>query len=215
MSLFGSPSPFQQDTRFPMAPYSPDQSPVLQAPAGMFGAQKPGFNEAGGWGDKLGQLGALLLSYGGNPAGAALMQDRMQQRREDIAQKRLDMQMNRPVVQSTGNGGFAVLNPVTGQIINQQVGTPNNDTVNDYNFIAGKLGPDAANQYLRNLGDPMVTVPLGQDRIYAGPRSGLGGALAGSTAPAPQRPQIGSVIADPRKGGAASGQPGFRAPGHF
>lgn len=210
---FAVPNPFQQDAQLPRPAFQPDQSPVLQAPTGMFGAQKPGFNDPGGWGDKLGQLGALLLSYGGNPAGAALMQDRMAQRRENFAQQRLEAQMNRPVVQSTGNGGFAVINPVTGQVLNQQVGTPHNDTIDDYNFRAQTLGKDAADQWLRSAGDPIVTIPLGENRIYSGPRSGIGAAMQGAAMP--QRPQIGSVIADPRKGGAASGQSGFRAPGSF
>ncbi len=55
----------------------------------------------------------------------------------------------------------------------------NNDTVNDYNFIAQNLGPEAANQYLRNMGDPIVTVPLPNGQIYTGPRSQMGNVMAG------------------------------------
>jgi hypothetical protein len=45
--------------------------------------------------------------------------------------------------------------------IDQQYATPaHNDTVADYEFIASKLGQEAANQYLSGMGDPIVTVPL-------------------------------------------------------
>lgn len=43
--------------------------------------QPHGFNAPGGWADKLGGLGALLLSAGGNPAGPQMF-DQMQQRRQ-------------------------------------------------------------------------------------------------------------------------------------
>jgi hypothetical protein len=84
----------------------------------------------------------------------------------------------------------------------------NNDTVNDYRFIEERLGADAANQYLRNLGDPMVNMTLPGDRIYSGPRSGLGQALQGQ---APARP-VGRLT--PIDGGAqTSAAPPFGVSG--
>ena len=55
----------------------------------------------------------------------------------------------------------------------------NNDTVSDYNFISQNLGAEAANQYLRNMGDPIVTVPLPNGQIYTGPRSQMGAVMTG------------------------------------
>ena len=70
--------------------------------------------------------------------------------------------------------------------MDQQYATPaHNDTVADYEFIASKLGQEAANQYLSGMGDPIVTVPLPGGQIYSGPRSGMAQALGGA---APQRP---------------------------
>jgi hypothetical protein len=41
----------------------------------------------------------------------------------------------------------------------------NNDTVNDFNFIGQQLGPQAGKQYLTNMIDPVVNVPLPDGRI--------------------------------------------------
>lgn len=147
----------------------------------MFGRRRPGFGEQGGLGDKLGQVGALLLSAGGNPAGLALMQDRQRQRQESLAQQRLDAQMNRPVVQATGNGGFAVINPATGEIISQQEGQQAPTSLErNYQFLKG-MNPQLGEEYLRNQANPVqgieVTDPsTGARSIQFVPRGGPAGA---------------------------------------
>jgi len=84
----------------------------------------------------------------------------------------------------------------------------NNDTANDYAFIAQHLGKDAADKYLGNIGDPIVTVQLPGNRVYSGPRSGMAAALGGG--------QSTPITADdwnkgtPVGGGASNGTSGFR-----
>lgn len=77
----------------------------------------------------------------------------------------------------------------------------NNDTVADYNFRLQTLGPEAANDWLRNGPDAIVTVQLPGNRVYSGPRSGLAAALSGGAAATASRPEVGAVVADPRKAG--------------
>ncbi|GEM70939.1 hypothetical protein SAQ01S_07050 [Sphingomonas aquatilis NBRC 16722] len=163
---------------------------------------KPGFFDRGGMGLNLlgGIADAVASAYGAAPTFAPVQQQ-YRQRQQMLSDWR--MKQDAESAQWLAQEQWKRAHPAP----------VNNDTVNDYNFIADKLGPDAANQYLRNLGDPTVTVPLGQDRIYAGPRSGLGAAIQGSAGV--PRPAIGSVVADPRKGGTGSGQSSFRAPNRF
>jgi hypothetical protein len=88
----------------------------------------------------------------------------------------------------------------------------NNDTVNDYQFIASKLGPEAADQYLRSvsMGPPVAVQGIdanGNSTTSYVPRAQVYGGGGQSN-----RPAIGSIMPDPRKAGgptpSASG--GFR-----
>lgn len=81
---------------------------------GMFGnvlgsqpQKQGGFNAPGGWAQKLGSLGELLLTAGGSPLGPALMQQRqqgIQNQREDARlrwqQQREDARLNKPITPS-------------------------------------------------------------------------------------------------------------------
>lgn len=179
----------------------------LRAPSGMFGASQPqasammqpvampqpqqqtGFNKPGGWAEKLGALGGVFLNAGGMPNNALQNYQELQQHRRDLALKaQMDAaKMYQP--QDVG-GSLVRLNPQTGKY--EAVYTPdpkpvNNDTVNDYQFIADKLGPAAAEQYLRSIaaGPPVaIENPDGTKTIY--PR----GAFGGSASPAPIGPTL-------------------------
>lgn len=55
----------------------------------------------------------------------------------------------------------------------------NNDTINDYNFYAGKFGTEYADKYLKDKNDPVVSIPLPGGQSYVGPRSQLEAVLKG------------------------------------
>lgn len=152
------------------------QGPVGMAPQGMGqpAPQQGGFNAPGGTAEKLFAIGGMLQG----DQNAVGQYHAMQQARGTAAQEAqkdaLARQAERAEWQWRKEWELAHPAPV------------NNDTEADYNFILRQQGPEAAAQYLRNIGDPTVTVPLPGNRVYSGPRSGLGGALGGQAA----QPQV-------------------------
>lgn len=171
--------------------------------------RKPTFFQHGGAGEKilqtLGEVGLALSASNGDPYATMMLQNRFQER---AAQRRAQMQMLEPREVA---GNLVQYDPQTGQyktVYSAPLKPANNDTANDYAFIAQHLGQDAADQFLSNLGDPMVTIPLADGQVYSGPRSGLATALTGgppqaSAAPAAdgQRKPVGKLT--PIGGGAS------------
>lgn len=110
---FGAQMPGVGSGTLPTAPV-PQQPPSLgmgyQAPV----EQPHGFNAPGGWADKLGGIGALLLSAGGSPAGPQMF-DQVQQRRQQalLAQQALAA---RYAPQHIGDN-IVHLDPQTGQYV--------------------------------------------------------------------------------------------------
>lgn len=135
-------------------------------------AAKPSFMGQGGAGRAIaGTIGDTLLQYNGmDPVFAP--QQAAQQKLALEAQQRQAERENK-FTDWRRQYDYQRVNPAP----------TNNDTVNDYNFILQNLGEDAAKQYLRNMGDPTVTVPLGRNQVYSGPRSGLGGAMQKAAPP--------------------------------
>jgi hypothetical protein len=174
-----------------MAPIAPDMTASQQplAPA------KPKFFGEGGVGRAIaGNIGDFLLQNSGmDPIYAPVMQQKQamaydQQRREaDRVQglqdwiAKQEWERNNPA-------------PV------------NNDTVNDYHFLASKLGPEAAKQYLRNIADgPPVAVdvanPDGSVTRQFIPRSQMkGGGMVAPQAPVGKLKPYGGPSATPTGG---------------
>lgn len=124
---------------------------------------RPGFNDPGGMAEKLGTLGAMILTNAGNPLGPSLMGFR--QREQLFNQQRQQELLDREEERAFDWKDF-----VRRETFRRENPAPvNNDTVADYQFIAERLGPEAAESFLRNktLPPPFVQKnPDGTSTIF-------------------------------------------------
>jgi len=167
---------------------------------GKGGQKGPSFFGEGGVGRNIaGMIGDVLMQYGGlQPAFAPAMQQRQQfQRQQELATANRDAERRAKLEDWVFQQQYEAAHPKP----------VNNDTVSDFDFIASKIGPEAANQYLRNIaaGPPMmVENPDGTKTLY--PRGALGGGPAAPTAPQTTLPP--GYKKRPRTGGPTPGASG-------
>jgi hypothetical protein len=196
----GRPNPFAIPETPAFSPTVAPQAPAMgsvglgmNAPAPV--QQPHGFNAPGGWADKLGGLGALLLSAGGNPAGPQMF-DQIQQRRAE-ALRRQQLEQARYAPQHVGDA-IIHLDPATGQYVTDyapQQAPHMGALETNYSFLKG-IDPTMATQYLQTQSDPAQIVSNGDGTFTPVRHSQMYGAT-----PKPAPP---GVTFTPIAGGAPS-----------
>lgn len=173
------------------APLAPTSMPTLTAPMPQLPAQKPSFFGEGGAGRAIaGSIGdALLQQSGMRPIYQPAMQQQRAAQLEQLAYQRKRTDENADWM---ARAQWERANPAPRYF----------EANNGDQYV---IGPDGKPQKV--FADPTpktewVNVKNPDGTMTIMPRPQLG--------PATDRPAIGSVIADPRKAGAGSGQPGFR-----
>lgn len=172
--LFGAPAP---------------QQPAMTATAQPM---KKGFD----WGKLIGVLGDSLSIAGGGQAQYVpnLIDQRNRQQAQAYAEQQYQRRRGDENADWMARQEWERANPAP----------INNDTVNDYQFLASKLGPEAAKQYLQNLADgPPVAVdvanPDGSVTRQFIPRSQMqgGGGMVAPQAPVGKLKPYGGQSATP------------------
>ena len=142
---FGMPqAPLQQ--QLPGPGQMPGQVPTPFPQQQPEPPPKPGFNGEGGWAEKLGAAGGLLLNIGG-------VQNNQFEQYQRTLQDRRQLKLQEQEYQRQRTDSMA------DWIAKQQyeaanVKPTNNDTVADYEFIRSNLGEEAAKLFLQNKADP-------------------------------------------------------------
>jgi hypothetical protein len=126
-------------------PLQADNLPQFKKPSGMFGGGKFGLKEALAFGlaGLVSRQNPMLLQ---GLLGAVMQRQKMQQEDQQYQRERADKNTD---WRSQYDYEIAHPKPV------------NNDTSADYDYIASKLGPDAAQQFLRSKTDPIVMTTYG------------------------------------------------------
>jgi hypothetical protein len=184
MAMFDQPAQPAQ-TMQPMAAQGQMDrflQPHEAAGPSFFGQGGTGRHIAGSLGDALMQMGGLQPTYAPAMQYRQQMNDRRKLQAEQLEAERASKQQERMdslyAPQKMGDN-MVRLNPKTMQYETIYTAPRYNDTEADAALLDQRFGKGAGDQYLRNLGDPTVTVPLSNGMVYTGPRSGLGAAMQG------------------------------------
>lgn len=219
MAMFGAPrkpfdpSIFAVPGTPPIAPPMGGINPVAQMPANpMLGtgsmtpsqntpptpASPGGYNAPGGWADKLGSIGALLMASGGNPAGQTML---------GMIEQRRQANQARYAPQHVGNS-IIHLDPTTGKYVVDWAkpddgpdGGPIAKEIADLR-AAGATDADI-HAFVQSKTDPAQIVSIGNGQYQAVRHSQM------YNAPQPAPPGV-TFTPIPAPGGAGSGQRPFR-----
>lgn len=189
--------------------------------------------QGGGWGEKLGNLGTGLMAAQASidgDFGTATQIMGLQRQQAEAARKQAEqaaqqrqLLMGLKAQGLTDEQALLVLNNA-GSIGDFRQKPPNNDTVNDYNFIMQNYGKAQADQFMQNRYDPIVSIPLPGGQTYMGPRSRMPGAPQAGGLPTVNDEvsynalPAGTQYRDPngnvrtKGGGAGSGASNFHVP---
>lgn len=157
--------------------------------------QKPGFD----WRKLLGVLGDSLSIAGGGQAQyvPSLIENRQRQQAQDYAEQQYQRRRQDENTDWQARQEYEAAHRPP----------PNNDTINDYQFIAERLGPEAAQNYLKSIADgPPIAVdvagPDGSVTRQFIPRSQMqgGGGMVAPQAPVGKLKPYGGQSATPTGG---------------
>ena len=158
--------------------------PAITAP--VVNAPKPGaFSKGGNAWKIMGLIGdAMQVGAGGHASYMPAMLD-LQQKVDEERKTQAHLAAQAQAIDALPIAPEQKAAMKAGVLKYSDVKAPNNDTVNDYQFLTDKLGADAGTQYLRGKADPIVNIPLPNGEVYMGPRSGIPGVGGG----VPAQPQ--------------------------
>jgi hypothetical protein len=161
---------------FPIKPDNPFAQQIPQMSVGnqQFDMPAPKKKKGGMFGSGLGLGEAIVhalngyLAGQGNPVGMANIRAFQEGR-----QRKLDSEAHEQQYQRQRSDGLQ--DWIARETWQRQNPNPvNNDTINDYNFISERLGPDAGRQYLQSIAaGPPVLVDTPQGKLLM-PRSAMG-----------------------------------------